>query len=252
MNYLLYLLGFLPSFVWLLFYLRKDKHPEPNRTVIKVFFLGIASAFATIFLQLILGYALGYLIKSEFVILTLNIFIGAGFIEEITKYLAVRLGVYRDKELDEPTDLVLYMIISALGFAALENILYIDKHLLSPENLAIMSNYHVLLPAKETLEFMGWRFISATFLHALCSGLIGYFLALSFYYSKRKKPLVALGIIIAALLHGAYDWFIIITGTTQTNLGIASLLVPLTILITLSCFISYSFKKLRKMQSKCI
>jgi len=44
-------LATLPSLVWLLFYLRKDKHPEPNSMVIKVFTLGILSAFAAVILE---------------------------------------------------------------------------------------------------------------------------------------------------------------------------------------------------------
>ena len=166
MIYLLYLFGFLPSIIWLLFYLRKDAHPESNRMILRIFFFGVLAAFFAIFLE------------KGFQAITANslliIFLGGAFIEEYLKYLVVRVGVFHNSEMDEPPDLLLYMIISALGFAALENIL-------------VLSNYHPILTTAKALEVMSWRFVSATFLHALCSGTLGYFLALSFSISNSEK-----------------------------------------------------------------
>ena len=166
MLYLLYLLGFLPSIIWLLFYLRKDVHPESNQAILKVFFYGMLIAFAAIFLEI--GFKK---ISSN---LLLYLFVGGALVEEYLKYLVVKLEVLRSSELDEPIDIMLYMIIAGLGFAALENILILVK-------------YHPFLELPKTLEISTLRFLTATFLHALCSGIVGYFLAISFFNLKKQK-----------------------------------------------------------------
>lgn len=233
MTTLLYLLGFLPSFIWLLFYLRKDAHPESNWMVVKIFFFGMLSALLAIYLEkgfqkgehLLVAAAAGTSITS--------IFVGGALIEEYVKYFMVKVGGLRNRELDEPCDVMIYMIIAALGFAALENIL-------------VLNNFHPTLTVGSAIEIMTWRFISATFLHALCSGLLGYFVALSFLHTKRRAFYLIFGIIISTVLHGMYNWSI------MTVEGNKKLLLPVIILIVLGCFVSYGFKKLKRLKGKCL
>lgn len=213
--------------------------------VIKVFLLGMLFAFVALILQSILQMVLDFFGLAQALILTLNIFIGAGLIEELVKLWAIQYGVFRNKDLDEPADLILYMIIAALGFAAVENMLYLNKEVLNQTTFQALNSLHAFLPTLKTLEFLSWRFISATFLHALCSGLLGYFLALSFCYANKKKLFALLGLALAAFLHGFYDWSIIMIK------GPNNLIIPILILIVLGCFVSYGFRKLKKMKSVC-
>ncbi|MBZ9572991.1 PrsW family intramembrane metalloprotease [Patescibacteria group bacterium] len=224
MIYFLYLFGFLPSIIWLLFYLRKDVHPESNRMILKIFLFGMLAAFFAIFLEK--GFQ--KIISSSLLV----IFLGGALIEEYLKYLVVRVGVFRNPELDEPPDLLIYMIISALGFASLENIL-------------VLSNYHPILTPVKALEVMGWRFVSATFLHALCSGTLGYFLALSLLHIEKRRRFFILGLGIAFALHGLYNWSIM----GIENLG--RFILPIIILVILAFFVSFSFKKLKRLKSVC-
>ena len=54
-KYLFYiLLSFLPSLIWLSFYLKKDKHPEPRRMVVKIFIWGMLLAPLAAILELLL------------------------------------------------------------------------------------------------------------------------------------------------------------------------------------------------------
>ena len=177
MSYPLYILfGVLPSVIWLLFYLRKDVHPEPKSEVIKIFFWGMLIAIPAVFLEMGIFQAFGKLGEffhwSHFLIAIFNIFIGVALIEEVLKYLVVREGILKNPEFDEPIDLVLYMIIAALGFAALENILILFR--LGPAFLF-----------SQALEISALRFLGATFLHALCSGTLGFFLAISFFETRK-------------------------------------------------------------------
>lgn len=224
MIYLLYLFGFLPSIIWLLFYLRKDVHPESNQAVLKVFFYGMLIAFAAIFLEI--GFKK---ISSN---LLLYVFIGGALIEECLKYSVVRFKVLRSSELDEPIDIMLYMIIAGLGFAALENIL-------------ILINYHPFLELPKTLEIITLRFLTATFLHALCSGIVGYFLAISFFNIKKQKKFLLMGLGMAIILHGFYNLSIIKID------GWEKFILPAIILIGAALFVSLGFKKLKRLKSIC-
>ncbi len=252
-TYIVYIVfGVLPSIIWLLFYLRQDVHPEPKRLVLKIFFWGMLAAFPAVLLEL--G-ANDLIFKFDLPILITKIvywFLGVAFIEEFLKYLVVRDKVLKNPEFDEPVDAMLYMIIAALGFAASENIL-------------IFLSQKLFLPIGTTLTLFAFRFLSATFLHALGSALIGYFLALSFFgpveqlrhpdevgiisrsepklsYGVKKKGrgIIYFGLGISTLLHGLYNFSIMEVE------GSLKIIIPLVILIGLAIAVSLGFKKLKK------
>ncbi|PIU16391.1 hypothetical protein COT20_00415 [bacterium (Candidatus Gribaldobacteria) CG08_land_8_20_14_0_20_39_15] len=230
---LLYLLGLLPSFIWLLFYLKKDKHPESNKMVVKIFFYGMLSAVAAIFLEeKYRGIDEFFKILSPNLALA-GLFLSGAIIEETVKYSAAWLGTLHNQELDEPVDIMLYMIISALGFAALENML-------------VLAKFNTPLATFRALEMSFWRFALATFLHALCSGTIGYWVAISFGRGSRKWLYWITGFEISISLHGLYNWSI------MKMTGLNRLFLPIVILIVLGCLVSYWFKKLKKLKSICI
>ena len=101
-KYLLYLFGFLPSIIWLLFYLRKDKHPESNKMVLKIFFFGMISGFVAICLERAFQQGQSMLAASFAASSILAIFFGGALIEEIVKYGSAKIGTYINPELDEP------------------------------------------------------------------------------------------------------------------------------------------------------
>jgi len=245
MPYTLYIIfGILPSFVWLLYYLRKDVHPESNRMILTVFLLGmIAAPFVAFFECIPLGFDDTGKLSCFFssfctkafshpIDILIYFVLVVGLIEEVSKYLVVKFKILRHHELDEPTDLMLYMIIAALGFAAVENILILFQQ----GNNFILAN---------TLSASFFRFLGATFLHTLCSGTIGFFTALSFYETKRRKLLFFLGIGISVLLHGLYNFYIM-EGKNNLNF-----LIPLIIICGLAIFVTLGFKKLKKLASVC-
>jgi len=228
MNYPLFLFfGFVPSIIWLAFYLRKDAHPEPNSVIRKVFLWGMLATLPAIALELILRSLFSFLPFSQEVVLVLYIFLGVALVEEVLKFLVVRFSVYQDKALDEPVDVMLYMIIAALGFAAFENILILFG--LGPTS-----------PVSNIVALTLVRLVGATFLHALTSGTFGYFLARSFFDPKKKYWYVAAGLFLATLLHGFFNFYIL---EVQ---GAAKLLIPAVILIGLAVFVSLSFRQLKR------
>jgi len=230
-----FVFGVLPSIIWLLFFLREDAHPESNRMILKVFGYGMVSAFFAALLEISFQLGLNIISLPSFLSLILQVFLGISLIEELMKYLVVRKAAISDPEFDEPIDAMLYMVIAGLGFAAVENILY-------------------LLPFGQPFEMMGtmtlslFRFLGATFLHALCSGTIGFFLALSFCSKKPKKRIVLCGIFLATFLHGLYNFSIIKFVETLNDF---LLLIPALILVGLAIFVFLAFQKLKKLKSVC-
>lgn len=233
--------GLTPSIIWLLFYLRKDSHPESNRMILRIFFWGMMITLIAAFVEIGIERAFdaGKMIAgisqmnpfSFSVYSLLYGFIGIALVEEFLKYLVVKEKVLKNSEFDEPVDAMVYMIISGLGFAALENILVILP----------IGNFVLTAASISALRFVG-----ATFLHALCSATIGYFLALSLCYKKNRFILLTTGLAIATTLHGIYNFSIIKSATS-----IYFLYIPAILLTGLAIFVSFGFKRLKKKVSVC-
>ncbi len=196
--------GILPALAWLWFWRREDAaHPEPRKLIALAFFAGMVTVAVVIPME---RFVQPYLIGMGGMLITGQtlVFTAWSFIEELMKYFAARITVLKRKEDDEPIDPVIYMVTVALGFAAAENTLF----LLSP----LGGESFV-----QTFITGNLRFIGATLLHVLSSAVIGVALALSFYKSKRiKRHNVFLGVILACLLHSAFNFFIL--NTAEENL----------------------------------
>lgn len=239
MNYFLYLIfAILPSLIWLSFYLRQDKRPEPKRMVIKIFILGMIVAFPAIFFEKIAIYPYNILERfNHFLAFTFYIFIGIAFVEEFFKYLVLRLYVLKNPEFDEPFDALLYLIIAALGFSALENLLLFFQSS-SPGLNA--------LPSFQEMVFTSLiRCLTATFLHALCAGILGYFIALSFYKTGQRTKLTISGLALVTLLHGFYNFSIMNLEGNLKYLGIVVLL------ISMASLLGALILKIKKLPSIC-
>lgn len=242
MNYIYYTaLGLAPSLIWLMFYLHKDRHPEPKKLVLKIFLWGALMGPAAIVLQLATRWASQPTSEWSYFMATLgqndfryflNIILFAPIIEEYLKYAVVKRHVLKDPSFDEPLDAMLYLIISALGFAAVENLLNI---FLAP-NLTIQA----------ALSQATARFLSATFLHTLSSGLMGYFLALSLLNIKKRKMYLLTGFLLAIGFHGLYNFL-----AWLLNSSIVYAFALAFLLMILAGIITWQFYYLKKQLSIC-
>src|SRR3989304_8758775 len=222
----LLLLGFAPSLIWLVYYLRQDLHPEPKKMIVRVFISGffftffpfVAEwAFIKAFFQVavlcsnclqLAPHFYHSMNVSQVAALSFSVIFGLSAIEEGSKYLAAKSRIINSLDFDEPVDAMIYMIVAALGFAAAENIGYI---LQNPDN-AIGIAY--------------LRFLSSTSLHALSSAIIGYFLAISIIHKKNKYAYIAIGVACATLLHTLFN-FLIITSQWQQHATLSILILML-------------------------
>lgn len=157
-------------------------------------------------------------------------FIWAAFVEEYIKYLAVKFYALHSSEFDEPTDAMIYMISASLGFAAIENILVLFQN----------------IPNGVQTTFQIWllRFGGATLLHAVSSALLGYFLALSWFYREHSKKIVFFGIFAATFSHFAFNFSLLVNGSQPLGFIFSS--IALLILVAL---ISILFHRIRRRMS---
>jgi RsiW-degrading membrane proteinase PrsW (M82 family) len=180
------LVGFIPSFVWLFFWVGIDKeHREPFGLLLTCFLLGGASVFVATFLQ--------QSVKGVVVSDNSRITVFAA-IEEIIKFLVFYLIAYKSDYDDYAIEPPIYMIVVALGFAALENIFYIVQPSVSANMTAILLTG-------------GLRFFGSTLLHTIASGLVGISIGLA---PKRFRFLsIPIGIGAAIFLHATFNFFIL-------------------------------------------
>src|SRR3989344_3909721 len=195
-------LAFLPGFIWLIFYLSEDSHAEPKTLVFLTFICGAASAFVALLIQHSLNQAgltgspsaLGDTEQLTFkFILSLTVF---SLVEELCKFGAAYLVIRKSKEFSQPIDAMVYLVIASLGFATVENFGVTMPGRLESQGL------HILI------ETLALRFIGATLLHTLSSGLLGYYWAMSIRHFKTIMPLM-FGIVAATLLHAEFNYLII-------------------------------------------
>lgn len=225
-----------PGLIWLFYFLKKDRLPEPKLQILKIFIYGIAATIPTAFIELALIKDLDLAGLDPIIYIVVKYIFIIGLTEELLKYIVVRYGILKNSCMDEPIDIPLYMIISALGFATLENIL-------------VFSNPELINMANGPIYLSLIRFIGATFLHALCSGLIGCFIAFSFYVLRFRWILVSIGFILSVFLHGIFDFYIelsIMDIATETEK-----LYPLLIVFILDICVSILLKEIRKIKSVC-
>lgn len=221
-------LGFLPGFAWLAFFVEEEEtHSEPKRLILFAFAAGIAFGLVAIVLESLLadaGTAVGI---SSLSLIALLVF---ACIEETVKFLAAYLAIGRSKFAHNPVDLMIYLIVAALGFATLENIGALANFWLSAQ--PGITEPALLAGLAEALSL---RFVGATLLHSLTSGIVGYHWALGMI-RKQTKRYLASGIVIAALLHTCFNFLILNYG------NIAYALIFLTLV---GFFVLNDFEKLK-------
>lgn len=218
-------LGILPPILWLAFWLREDTHPEPKKEIVFVFFAGMASVAAALLFESIfletnssLGKIFAY---SAGTFQMLNL-LGFALIEELSKTFAAFFTAIKSKYFDEPEDGIIYLITAALGFAAMENVLFIAGSL--------------KISVGQSLVVSAFRFINAVLLHVSSAAIIGAGFAFSFYHKTNRNKDVIFAIVLATLLHALYNYLIIKNIESAVGQFSATLLVVGGAIIALLLF----------------
>jgi RsiW-degrading membrane proteinase PrsW (M82 family) len=179
------ILAFAPAVFWLWYFYLKDRYaPEPRSWILRVFVLGMLSTVPIAFIEALFGAAL----PSEF----FTAVVVAPIVEECGKFLVVFWFVYRRPVFDEPIDGIVYAVTAALGFAALENFVYLFAAY--SETLALPLELSLL---RAVLSVPG---------HALMSSMWGYSLGQTLVTPHPlARRLILNGLLLSIFLHSAFN-----------------------------------------------
>ncbi len=192
--------GLLPALIWLYFLLKEEERcPQPPWAIFVTFVAGMLAV------PLVLPFedlARTYL-TSE-----IGVIIAWATAEETMKYLLFAgVALIFKNAVRNSIDIVICMITVALGFAALENALFLIDPLSEGRFLAGFVTNNL-------------RFIGSTLLHVIASSAIGFALAFSYRSRPSMRAVIAsFGLILAIGLHALFNFFIIREGGSTTILA---------------------------------
>lgn len=205
-----------PALLLVWFFHSRDHNPEPARVLWATFGLGVLSTIPAVLLAYPADRAVST-VAQPYLSGLLNAFFAAAIPEELCKGLVVLRYSARQRAFDEPMDGVVYGAVASLGFAALENLLYVADGGLG---LAIV------------------RAVTAVPGHAFFGAILGYHVGQAWLHPGRRRGLVARGLGLAMLAHGLYDFPLL----TMQRLGDAAApgeglpLLALTLAVLVVCW----------------
>jgi RsiW-degrading membrane proteinase PrsW (M82 family) len=178
-----------PGIAICLFIFYKDIYNrEPKLNLFVSFFLGCAAIFPAIIFEQRYNYLNDGTVKGV-AIFTYAI---VAFSEEFSKFLGLRLYSYRLKSFDEPLDGIVYSIMIGMGFATLENLLYVLQYAAIGQGLVVgLKRMFLSVPA-----------------HATFAVVMGYFAGMAKLDSKKGFWLLLAGLLSAIFFHGTFDFFL--------------------------------------------
>jgi len=184
---MLYLsLAFAPVLIILIYIYVRDKF---NREPFWLLFLSVLGGMLSVIPVLLVG-IVTELIAPLFQGIQLafyHAFIQAGFVEELFKLLVVLILVWGSRHFDERFDGIVYAVFVSMGFALVENIMYVFGGGLQVGLL---------------------RMVTAVPAHAIFGVAMGYYLGLAKFNPWKRSTYIVLAFIVPWLLHGFYDFAI--------------------------------------------
>jgi len=184
-------------------YFRDKYEKEPLRLLLLALLAGALTVIPVIFVEEFLS-GLGALLKG-LAAAAWNAFAVAGFTEELFKYLALYLLIWKSPEFNEKFDGIVYAVFVSLGFAGVQNILYVSQGGLSTGI---------------------WRALTAVPAHAIFGVTMGFYFGMAKFFEKERSTLKRKALLYPMLLHGTYD-FILFTGISWLTIVFLGFLVYL-------------------------
>ncbi len=177
------LLGFAPGLYWLWYFYQRDRiEPEPLKLIFVSYFLGFLAVAFTIFVQL--PFKWNFFTSAV---------VAAPIIEESFKFLVVWIFLFRNKNFSEPMDGIVYASAVALGFASVENGLYLFRF--SKQAIFLLPNTILI------------RALLSVPAHALFSSIWGHALG-KFKFAKKKSIIFVIpALLLAMVCHAAFNFF---------------------------------------------
>ena len=198
LHYLILLaIAILPVAVLMVFIYRQDKYQkEPVKSLIKAFVGGIIAIPLVILLVSIIDVVLEETAIGNTVFF--SSFLEAGIPEELAKFLVFMIFIWRDKNFDEYFDGIVYATFISLGFACVENIIYVFQYGFATGIVRALFS----VPG-----------------HFLFGVVMGYFLSLAKFHSEKSSRYLLTGLLLAMLAHGLFDWLLLARDVVDDAFG---------------------------------
>jgi protease PrsW len=178
----------LPSITIAYWIYRQDSHEkEPKKMLLWAFLCGCASTIPAIIGQTYFKHLENPNSLFDTAIFAFGV---VALTEELSKYLLLRRFVYPQKDFNEPIDGIVYGVMVGLGFATLENVMYVFN--------AGNNGFSTALG----------RAFTAVPAHASFGVLMGAYIGLAKFFPEKRAIYTFIGIGLAVFFHGAYDFFL--------------------------------------------
>ena len=188
MSFLGILVAIVPSLLIAGFIYWQDKHErEKALPLIICFLLGILITVPARWLEAKAD-SIGWSESESFWMTFFVAFIIVAFNEELFKFITLYLYPFQQKFFNEPFDGIIYTVMIGMGFAMLENMLYVHQ-------FGIADTWG--------------RAFTAVPSHGVYAIVMGYYAGLAKFNSDQRMVLLLKGLFFAVLLHGAYDLFLL-------------------------------------------
>ncbi len=146
----------------------------------------------------------------------LYFFLVVGPIEEFVKWLAIRVHAYNDPRFDAVINGAIYGAIAGLGFATVENFVYIANTYVATSGASQAAQLE-----GATLTAAGRAFVGPG--HVIFSAFAGYYLGLAKFNPENRGPIVVKGLLIAAFIHATYNSLVTVAPLTGLSVLVLAL-----------------------------
>lgn len=235
-NIILIALAVLPVILLATFIYRKDKfEKEPLRMLAKAFFFGCISVIPAIFIEQALSYAFFFMggeNTPSFVTGIYNGFIVAGCSEELCKLALLSLAVWKAPDFNEYFDGIVYATFVSLGFAGIENLMYVFNQ----------SSF------ADSIMTGGVRALLSVPAHFLFAVVMGYYFAQAKFNPVERSQNLWKAFVYPMLLHGTFDALLMIPEAMGESGGwLSAILFPVFIYFDIKLW-KVAMRRLRALQ----
>jgi RsiW-degrading membrane proteinase PrsW (M82 family)/ribosomal protein S18 acetylase RimI-like enzyme len=215
-------LAIAPGIAICLFIFHRDAYnKEPKRNLLLSFVLGAAIvlpiAYTEVYFTQFTDQTITGVAALAFGVVALT--------EELGKFLVLRFYAFPKKSFDEPLDGIVYAVVIGMGFATLENVLYVQKY---------------------GMETALLRMFLAVPAHASFGVLMGYHAGNAKFDRVNRQRLLLTGLAWAVLFHGLYDFFLFLQGNPYIKEFIPDLLLFIGAVTSFIIAVRLSFRHIRK------
>jgi RsiW-degrading membrane proteinase PrsW (M82 family) len=191
----------LPIVVLLIFIYHKDKYAkEPIGKLLLTFFVGCMSVVPAGLMEQMLS---AYQPEHPVLGAIYDGYVVAGLSEELWKLLLLMLVIWRSRHFDEYFDGIVYATYLSLGFACVENVMYVFGST-DPMGTAFMRGL-LAVPA-----------------HFLFAVTMGYYLSIAKFDPEKRPSHLLKAFLFPALLHGTYDALLMVNDALGGNTVLVS------------------------------